>query len=136
MRVRFNGYRGIRFMRGEKDEIIGALKTMIRGDEHLNNSQVSQISGVSATTVANWFDGDTRKPQNATVMALTSTLGYLRRDYRNKDGTVSPGFVKDLKDIDYEQEMVKQADWLLKQGKPKRKRARKHKNGGGTPRSG
>ena len=136
MRVRFNGYRGIRFMRGEKDEIIGALKTMIRGDEHLNNNQVSQISGVSATTVANWFDGDTRKPQNATVMALTSTLGYLRRDYRNKDGTVSPGFVKDLKDIDYEQEMVKQADWLLKQGKPKRKRARKHKNGGGTPRSG
>jgi transcriptional regulator with XRE-family HTH domain len=129
MKVRFSGYRGIRFMRGEKDEIIGALKTMIRTDEHLNNNQVADISGVAPSTIANWFDGDTKKPQNATVMALTSTLGYLRRDYRNRDGTVSPGFVKDQPDIDYEAEKKKQADWLLKQGRPKKKRTKKKKNG-------
>src|SRR5262245_32979603 len=137
MRVRFGGYRSIRFMRGEKDESIGALRTMIRSDEHLNNNQVSQISGVSATTIANWFDGATQRPQNATMMAVSSALGYLRRDYRNKDGTVSPGYVKDLEKIDYEEEMVKQADWLLKQGRKKKPRKRRKKgNGAGSASNG
>ena len=137
MKVRFHGYRGIRFMRGEKDEIIDALRTMIRSDEHLNNNQVAEITGVSSTTIHNWLDGDTRKPQNATAMAVSSALGYLRRDYRNKDGTVSPGFEKDLKSIDYEIEKQKQIDWWEKQGRPKRKRRRKKKtNGGGSSRGG
>jgi hypothetical protein len=127
MRIRFAGYRGIRFMRGEKDESIGALRTMIRDDEHLNNNQVERISGVKAGTIKNWFDGDTKKPQNATMMAVSSALGYLRRDHRNADGTVSPGFVKDLKSINYAEEMVKQADWLLKHGHTKKKGAKKKK---------
>lgn len=46
------------------------------------NIQVEEISGVSAQTLGKWhkgaagIDGGTRRPQHATIMAVTRALGY------------------------------------------------------------
>jgi len=120
-------YRTYRWI--DKDPIIDAVKTVVKTDEHLKNHHVHQISGVATATLDNWFEGNTRRPQNSTLTAVTSALGYVRRDTLNRDGTVSVGFVK-ARDYDYAKEIEKQADWLLKQGKPKKKRKQKS-NGNG-----
>jgi len=120
-------YRTYRWI--DKDPIIDAVRTVVKSEEKLKNSMVHQISGVATATLDNWFDGSTRKPQNSTVTAVTSALGYLRQDSFNRDGTVSIGFVKG-RALDYNKEIEKQADWLLKQGvKPKKKRRKKATNG-------
>lgn len=119
-------YRTYRFI--DKDPIIDAVKTMVH-DEHLKAGAVHEISGVSASTIHNWFDGDTRRPNNATVMAVASSLGYGRRDEITKDGRVVPGFAK-LRDLDYQKEIEKQADFILKQNSgPKKKRRKRKLNG-------
>lgn len=121
-------YRTYRFI--DKDPIIDAIKTVVKSDEHLKNNHVHQISGVATATLDNWFDGPTRKPQNSTVCAVTTSLGYVRRDRIRPDGTLEIGFKKD-KSYDWEKEIEKQADWILEQHGPKkkRKRAKKKTNG-------
>jgi hypothetical protein len=109
----------------DKDPIIDAARTMI-GDEKLKLNMVHQISGVSATTLDNWFHGDTRKPQNDTLTALSSSLGYVRHDHLNRDGTVTVAFEK-VRDLNYRKEIEKQANWLLKHGTPEQKKAVKKK---------
>ena len=120
-------YRTYRWI--DKDPIIDAVRTVVQ-DEHLKSHAVHQISGVASATLDNWFDGSTRKPQNSTVTAVTSALGYVRRDEFNADGTVAVGFVKGRK-LNYRDEIVKQADWMIKQGKPKKKKRKKKPNGHG-----
>jgi len=118
-------YRTYRWI--DKDPIIDAVRTVVKSEEKLKNSIVHQISGVATATLDNWFDGSTRKPQNSTITAVTSALGYVRQDTFNRDGTVSIGFVKG-RALDYNKEIEKQADWLLNQGvKPKKKRRKKKK---------
>lgn len=122
-------YRTYRWI--DKDPIIDAVRTVVKSEEKLKNNMVHEISGVSTTTLDNWFDGSTRRPQNSTITAVTSALGYVRQDTFNRDGTVSIGFVKG-RALDYQKEIEKQADWLLKQGvKPKKKRRKKKSNGHG-----
>jgi hypothetical protein len=122
-------YRNYRFI--DKDPIIDAVRTVVKSEEKLKNAHVHQITGVATATLDNWFDGTTRKPQNATVCQVTGALGYVRRDTLNKDGTVAIGFVK-ARELDWRDEMEKQADWYLKHhDKPKkRKRKKKAANGG------
>lgn len=121
-------YRNYRFI--DKDLIIDAMRTVIKGDEHLKNSMVHQISGVATATLDNWFDGTTRKPQNATVSQVMGSLGYARRDSIDRSGRVIPGFVK-LRDLDYREEIEKQADFFLKQNTgPKKRKRRKTKTNG------
>ena len=122
-------YRTYRWI--DKDPIIDAVRTVVKSEEKLKNNMVHEISGVSTTTLDNWFDGSTRRPQNSTITAVTSALGYIRQDTFNRDGTVSIGFVKG-RALNYQKEIEKQADWLLKQGvKPKKKRRKKKSNGHG-----
>jgi DNA-binding transcriptional regulator YdaS (Cro superfamily) len=111
----------------DKDPILNAVAQVVKAQEHLKNSQVHAICGVATATLDNWFSGGTRRPQNSTVTAVTSALGYVRRDELRPDGTVVPGFVKANSKIDYEREMEKQADWLLKQHGAKKKRPRRKK---------
>jgi hypothetical protein len=134
--ARIHVYRTYRWI--DKDPIIGAVKTVVQ-DEKLKYSMVHDISGVSSTTLHNWFDGDTRKPQNATVTAVTSALGYVRHDRLNRDGTVIIGFEK-ARDLNWNKEIEKQADFMLQQaGKTKagqqrkKRRRRAKKNGAGPP---
>lgn len=113
-------YRNYRFM--DKDPIVDALRTIVKSDEHLTNGRCSSITGVAATTLDNWFDGPTRKPQNATATQVAAALGYVRRDEMKSNGEVVIGYVKANRRIDYQKEIEKQADWLLHQGKPRKKR--------------
>lgn len=59
----------------DKDPVIDRLRTIIQ-DSGEKYSAVSDHSGVSVTTLYNWFDGETKKPQFCTVMAVARSLGY------------------------------------------------------------
>lgn len=120
-------YRNYRFI--DKDPIIDAMRTVVKDELKLNNFRAQSITGVSAGTFENWFEGGTRRPQNATVSQAAAALGYVRRDELKANGEVVVGFVK-ARNYDYAKEIEKQADWLLKQGKTKKKRTAK-KNGRG-----
>jgi hypothetical protein len=121
-------YRNYRFL--DKDPILYAAKTMVRSDEKLTNGRAERITGVTASTFDGWFDGGVRRPQNATITQVAAALGYVRRDELKPDGQVVVGFVKASgTKLDYEKEIEKQANWLLKQGLKKKRRPKKKPNG-------
>lgn len=122
--ARLTIYRTYRWI--DKDPIIDAVRTVCQ-DERLKSGKVHQISGVATATLDNWFNGTTRKPQNSTVTAVTSSLGYVRHDRLKDDGTVEVAFEKS-RDLNYQKEIEKQADWIIKHAS-KTKRRRKRKNG-------
>lgn len=64
-----------RFQAGEKDPIIDQVHTLFQ-DIGASVSEIHEISGVSTSTLYNWFDGPTRRPQHATVAAVLAALGY------------------------------------------------------------
>jgi transcriptional regulator with XRE-family HTH domain len=37
---------------------------------------VSRLSGVSSSALDNWFNGDTKKPQHASIAAVATSVGY------------------------------------------------------------
>jgi hypothetical protein len=124
--VKVRIYRNYRFI--DKDPILDAAKTMVRNDEKLSNGRAERITGVTATTFGGWFDGGTRRPQNATITQAAAALGYVRRDELKPDGQVVVGFIKARNTkLDFEKEIEKQADWLLKQGLKKKRTTRKRK---------
>ena len=125
--ARIHIYRSYRWI--NKDPIIDAMRTMVRSDENLKNTQVHAISGVATATLDNWFEGETKKPQNSTICAVSTALGYVRADRIRKDGTLEVAFKK-ARDLDYKEEMVKQASWMLKHAAPKKKRSPKAKPNG------
>jgi hypothetical protein len=71
-------YRTYRFI--DKDPVIDELRTIVQ-DENLMRRLgiVSRLSGVSEAALTNWFKGDTKRPQNASVMAVGTALGYERK---------------------------------------------------------
>lgn len=96
MKKRKNGsngftYRSYSFV--DKDPVIDRLRTMVQR-EGLSYGEIGTISGVSGTTLHNWFDGQTRRPQFATVAAVASSLGYAQ-------------VFKKKKAVDYERELEK-----------------------------
>lgn len=119
-------YRTYRFI--DKDPIIDAVRTVVE-TEKLKNQFVHELSGVAATTLHNWFDGPTKKPNNATTCAVTAALGYVRRDRLRPDGTLEIGYVK-ARDYDYVKERDKAATWLLRQNSAKKRKPRKKKGNG------
>jgi transcriptional regulator with XRE-family HTH domain len=76
-----------------KDPVIDRIRTIVQ-DEGLSYKDIHIISGVSTTTMHNWFEGETKRPQYATIAAVTSSLGYKQE------------FVK-AKRIDFEKEVQK-----------------------------
>jgi len=119
----------------DKDPICDAINAAIE-DVGLKSSAVSAVSGVATGTIEGWRTGATRRPQNDTLTSVSGSLGFVRHDHLNKDGTVTPAFER-VRDLDWRQEMEKQATWLLKYGTPKQKaqakkrvaRAKKKRNG-------
>ena len=57
-----------------KDPIIDAMRGPV-SESKMSYSQIQQEGGPSAATLRNWFHGNTRRPQFATVAATTRTLG-------------------------------------------------------------
>ena len=119
--MKINVYRNYVWI--DKDPIVDALRTICQ-DEKLTNYEAAAITGVSVTTFANWFEGPTQRPMNATSTQVAAALGYVRRDELKSDGTVTVGYVKARK-VDYKSEREKQADWLLKNRQPARQRRKK-----------
>ena len=119
--ARVTVYRTFRWL--DKDPTIDAIRTVVQ-DEHLKEGAVSSISGVASATLKAWFGGATKKPQNATLTAVSSALGYVRHDKLNTDGTVAIHYEK-ARSLDWKKEIEKQADFVLQQGKKRKRRARK-----------
>ncbi len=116
-------YRTYRWI--DKDPVIDAVRTVVQ-DEKLKSGAVHEISGVATATLDNWFNGHTRKPQNVTVTAVTSALGYVRHDRLNPDGTVAVSFEK-ARDLNWDREIEKQANFVLKNGTAKQRKVAKRK---------
>jgi len=70
--VRFSVYH---FRPKEKDPVIDQMHTFM-DDHDYSIGDVSNRSGLSATTLYNWFDGPTRCPQHRTVAAFYRAIGY------------------------------------------------------------
>lgn len=64
-----------RFLPSEKDPIIDQVHTLME-DEGVSIADIHQRSGLSKSTLYNWFDGPTRRPQYATVCAALHAVGY------------------------------------------------------------
>jgi hypothetical protein len=63
----------------DKDPVIDEMRTLVQDEGLIKKLHiVSQLSGVSTSTLDNWFNGDTISPQNRTICAVTSSLGYER----------------------------------------------------------
>ena len=62
------------YMFTDKDPVIDALRTAV-SDAHVKYVTLHAESGVSATTISNWFHGTTRRPQFATTAAVARALG-------------------------------------------------------------
>jgi len=60
-----------------KDPAIDELRTIV-DDQNATYGQLEKISGVSSTTLRNWFYGPTRRPQSATLEAVGRALGKKR----------------------------------------------------------
>jgi hypothetical protein len=58
----------------EKDPIIDAMRTAFE-DAGGKYSKISERSGVSYSTIRNWFHGPTRRPQFATVAEFAIGCG-------------------------------------------------------------
>lgn len=67
----------------DKDPIIDRLRTIIR-DEKIEHSDLADQSGVSLQTLYNWFHGETKRPQFATVAAVVRSMGYELEVVRGK----------------------------------------------------
>lgn len=110
-------YRTYRFI--DKDPVIDEMRTLIQ-DEGLMKKLtiVHQLSGVATATLDNWFNGETVSPQNRTVSAVATSLGYKRQWSKSKD-------------IDVAHELKLAAAWEQKQNSSRRttKRPPKRANG-------
>lgn len=70
-------YRTYRFI--DKDPVIDEIRTLVQDQGLMKKLEiVHQLSGVSTSTLDNWFNGETKSPQNRTICAVTSALGYKR----------------------------------------------------------
>lgn len=58
----------------EKDPVIDKLRTIV-SDSDLSLTAIHDKSGVSTSTMWNWFHGKTRRPQFATVTAVARVCG-------------------------------------------------------------
>jgi hypothetical protein len=75
-------YRSYNFV--DKDPIIDELRT-IDEKEGLSYTQIHWLSGISVSTMRNWFDGKTKRPQNASIEAFARALGYRRKFEKTRE---------------------------------------------------
>jgi transcriptional regulator with XRE-family HTH domain len=58
----------------DKDPVIDRLRTL-RSDTGMKYSEIAAKSGVSVTTLRNWWHGETRRPNFCTVQAAARAMG-------------------------------------------------------------
>lgn len=85
----------------DKDPAIDKLRTVVQ-DEAISHKNLSVLSGVSASTITNWFEGKTKRPQHTTLAAAAAALGY---DWE----------LTKARSVDVEAELPKAKRWAEKQ---------------------
>jgi hypothetical protein len=73
----------------DKDPVIDVIRTEAQRYGNLSHSQLLKLSldsGVSVSTLHNWFNGDTRRPQSLSTRFVLQALGVAIR-YVREDGT-------------------------------------------------
>lgn len=89
----------------DKDPVIDEMRTLVKDEGLIKKLDiVHQLSGVSTTTLQNWFDGETKSPQNRTVSAVAGALGYKRAWTKEKE-------------IDIDKELAAAKRWAERQQK-------------------
>lgn len=68
-------YMTYRFRKTDKDPIIDKVRTLME-DTGTSVMSLSRDSNLSPTTIYNWMDGPTRRPQYASVCASIRAMGY------------------------------------------------------------
>src|ERR1700759_5801634 len=87
----------------DKNPVIDKVRTLVQDEGLIKKlAIVHEISGVSTSTLDNWFNGTTRSPQHATIAAVITSLGYEEQ------------FVKQ-KELDFEAERKVAAEWQARQ---------------------
>lgn len=66
-------YKTYRFI--NKDPVIDKVRTLLQ-DVGMTNREVSNKSGISVSTLDNWFKGGVRRPQHASIAAAIGATGY------------------------------------------------------------
>jgi transcriptional regulator with XRE-family HTH domain len=82
-------YRSYNFV--DKDPVIDRVRTIINR-EGLKYGEIEKLSSVSSTTLHNWFEGKTRKPQYATIAAVVGAMGYHQKFVKSRQ----VDFVKEI----------------------------------------
>lgn len=59
----------------DKDPVIDDLRGLIDGHDNKHYAKVHEDSGVSISTLYNWFQGTTLRPQFATIKAVARAIG-------------------------------------------------------------
>ena len=68
----------------DKDPAIDAIRTVMqdhfgkRNLDHADYAEVEEQGGPTAGCIKSWFEGKTKRPQNATLEAAGRALGYHR----------------------------------------------------------
>ncbi|MGX9424872.1 MULTISPECIES: hypothetical protein [Bradyrhizobium] len=115
-------YRTYRFI--DKDPVIDEIRTLVQDEGLIKKLElVHQLSGVATTTIDNWFNGETKSPQNRTIMAVVTALGYKH------------SFVKE-RDLDVDKELKIAARWAEQQNSQaqasRRKKLHTHERSGSS----
>lgn len=89
-----------------KNPVIDKMRTVLQDEGmYAKNKRklLHELSGVSLTTFDGWFEGETKDPKHATVMAVMGALGYEEQ------------FVPPKKPIDVDAEREAAAKWREQQ---------------------
>ena len=66
----------------DRDPVLDEVAGMIEKERLVKKPGiVAEIATVSRQTIVNWLSGKTRRPQYATMMAVTASLGYRPRGW-------------------------------------------------------
>lgn len=78
----------------DKDPVCDELRTLVH-DAGLSKKLkiVAELANLHPSTIKNLFHGATKRPQNATVMAIGTSLGYKRDWVRDRDLNVEEELV-------------------------------------------
>jgi transcriptional regulator with XRE-family HTH domain len=71
----------------DKDPIIDRMRTIVQ-DSGETYTEISNRSGVTVGTLSNWFHGETKRPQFASLMAVCRVLGYDLEVVKRKEKNV------------------------------------------------
>lgn len=75
-KLSINYYPTYQFRKNEQDPVVDKLRTMM-DDTGIKMTRLSEKSGVSYSTLYNWFEKcKTRRPQYACVAAVVGALGF------------------------------------------------------------